>query len=180
MITDADVEKLVGRIASMWPVAKGNTEYQQQVKDAVLSKAATLTEADLSSGFRTLCANGRMSRDDGGPAWPPSVGEVTGCMLKASRDRRDGCKELPVTGARRVAGRMCRRCQGHLHFLPGDDVLHCGSCNAVMGVGAGIRMEWSDIQRLEFADSAVISEADVAAAKDATLTAVRRMQAKAA
>lgn len=178
MINDEDAEKLVGRIVGMWPVARNNTEYQQAVKDALVSKASVLDDQDLTAGFRTLCAVSKVSRDDGGPAWPPSVSEVTGCVLKAARDRRDGVRDLPVRGVRRVAGRMCRKCQGSLQFLPGDDVLHCPTCNAVMGVGKGVRMEWADVQRLEFADSPVISESEVEAAKQSTLAAIRRMAGK--
>ena len=173
MISDEDAERLIARVVGLWPVARKNEEYQSSVRELLIGKREALTPDDLAQGFRLLSLTARTSRDDGGPAWPPSPGEVLGCLLTSARNRAAGNRRLPRRGSRKVSGRVCRKCQGELHFLPGDDVLHCAACNMVMGVGSGIRLSWGEVQSLEFADEYDIDPAEVEAAKERAMRYIR-------
>lgn len=177
MVDTEQVDALVQRIVGLWPVAKNNTEYRSTVAEMVMAKRELIQPDDISAGFRTLAANTRMSRDDGGPAFPPSPGEVLGCILTAARNREKP-RELPRRGSRKVRGRVCRKCQGPLNFMPGDDVLHCPACNAVMQNKDGTRLSWPEIQALEFADEPTISDAEVEEAKANTMRALAAMRGK--
>jgi hypothetical protein len=175
MVDTEQVDAIIKRIIGLWPVAKNNAEYQQTVREMLVAKHEVIQPDDLTAGFRVLAANTRMSRDDGGPAFPPSPGEVLGCVLTAGRNRAKP-KELPRMGLRSVRGQVCRKCMGPLNFLPGDNVLHCPGCNTVMGSGEGIRLSWSEVQRLDFADDATISDEEVEQAKAKTMEALSRMR----
>jgi len=177
MVESEQVEVLVRRVIGMWPVAKNNETYQQTLREMLEAKASTLTPDSLAEGYRLLVAGSRTSRADGGPAFPPNPNEVVGCCLAALRNKATG-RDLPKRGLRKVRGRVCRKCQGPLNFMPGDDVLHCPACNAVMQIGEGVKMEWSDVQRLDFADAPTITDEEVAAAKEQTMKALVAMKEK--
>lgn len=156
----------------MWPAARNNDEYQQTVKEMLVAKSNTLTGDALSEGYRMLVRSARTSRDDGGPAWPPSPGEVMGCVLTAARDLSPS-RPLPRRGLRRVRGHVCRKCSGPVDFHPGEEVLHCAPCNTVMGVKEGIRLSWDQVQGLEFADTATVDPAAAAEAKERAMAFIR-------
>jgi hypothetical protein len=178
MVESEQIGILVGRVVAMWPVAKNNAEYQSTLREMLEAKSSALTPDSLAEGYRALVANTKLSRADGGPAFPPNPHEVVGCCLAAVRNKAQG-RDLPKRGLRKVKGRVCRNCQGPLNFMPGDDVLHCPACNAVMQIGESIKMEWSDIQRLDFADAPTITDEEVAEAKSRTLAALAAMKQKA-
>lgn len=178
MVDTEQIDLLIKRVIGMWPVAKNNAEYQQTLREVVTAKQAVIQPGDIAEGYRSLVANTRTSRDDGGPAFPPNPNEVLGCILAAGRNRKQA-RDLPRRGLRKVRGQVCRKCQGPLNFMPGDDVLHCPACNAVMAQGEGIKMEWSQVQALDYADEPVVTDAEVQAAKDKTMAALAAMKEKA-
>lgn len=162
MITESDVETLVGRIAGMWPVIKNNEEQKNSIAMLVMERAGRLNAEDLSEGFRILIRNAKTTRPDGGPAFPPSPSEIVGCVLASAAARRP---EHQTGSARRVAGRVCRRCNGALDYLPGEEVIHCGGCNTVQMVNGKVELTPHEVHSLRLEPPKTYSAEEVEEAK---------------
>lgn len=153
---DEDVSAFLLKMEGMWPILKKNDQHKEAIVLLINEKASHVSADDLTAGYRLLVANARTSNKDGGPAWPPSPPEVVGCILTAHRDRRSEVRiSYTAQGPRKVAGRLCRRCQQHLTFLPGDNVLYCFSCRSVQVIEGRTSLTPHDIHLLEFVEEMV-------------------------
>ena len=151
---DEDVSAFIVKMEGMWPILRNNEEHKKAIVLLLNEKAMHVSADDLTSGYRLLVAHSRTSNKDGGPAWPPSPNDVVGCVLMAHRDRRSAVKiSYTNRGPRRVAGRVCRKCNGEITFLPGDDVLYCISCRTVQTTDGKARLTPHDVHALEFIEA---------------------------
>jgi len=179
MIERDDVLYLVDRITGMWPVIKNNEEHKKAICDLVWEKRNIVNEHDLNDGYRTLIANSRTSRADGGPAWPPSPSEVLGCVL-ASASKRKASDPAPArdSGAlRRVAGMLCVRpgCHGPIDFIPSESTLWCSKCNSVQQRGIDHILIPHEVHEIHFQDESVVTPEEVEEHKQKALAAFRTM-----
>jgi len=162
MITENDVSLLVDRIAGMWPVMKNNEEQKRAIAMLIMERGSRLNVEDLNEGYRLLVLNGKTSRPDGGPAFPPAPGEILGCILASASARRT----TPRDGSpRKVAGRVCRKCGSAVHYLPGEETIHCGSCNTVQMIAGKTQLSPHDVHSLRLEDPDSYSDEEVEAAK---------------
>lgn len=158
---DEDVSAFLMKIEGMWPILKKNDQHKEAIVLLINEKASHVSADDLTAGYRLLVANARTSNKDGGPAWPPSAPEVLGCVLSAHRERKSDVRiSYTPQGPRKIAGRICRKCQQALVFLPGDNAIYCFSCRSVQMVDGRARLTPHEIHTLEFVEE--MTDADTA------------------
>ena len=182
MIERNDVLYLVDRIVGMWPVIKNNDEHKKAIAELVWEKRSGITNDDLNNGFRTLIANSRTARADGGPAWPPSPSEVLGCVL-SSASKRTSDVPRPADdsspGIRRVAGALCVRagCNGPIDFIRSENVLWCGKCNSVQQRGESFVLTPHEVHSIHFIDEVRVTVEEVAEHKKKAMLSFQKMKA---
>lgn len=168
------IEGFIKRLESMWPILRNNEEHKKAIAMLANEKASSASEDDLNHAFRLLLANHKTSNKDGGPAWPPSPHEVLGCILSAQRERKANVKiAVPYYGPRRVAGRVCRKCNGTLTLF--ENVLFCEECRSVQQFEGRTRLTPHEIHSLEFTDPPNVDYDTVENEKVKALEAVSRL-----
>ena len=179
MNKETPISVLVSKLEGMWPILKNNEEHKEAITLILSEKAKHVSPDDFLAGYRLLVQLHRTGRDDGSPAWPPSPTDVLGCVLSAHRDRKSNGVKIttPYRGPRRVAGKVCRKCQQAIVFHPGDRMLFCPSCRTVQAVGDGVALTPHEVHSLEFLDSE--SDYDTEEAEKAkALAAIKRLGTK--
>jgi hypothetical protein len=141
MVTRETVRQAVERMVVVWPMLGSRDAMRQEIGEAVMAHAERLEPQDVERGMTLLIRTSRTAANDGGPAWPPGVNELVGCILSTRADRMNAAvpDEGPVvTGPRPVAGRFCKSCGEQVAYLPPDRSLACTACRAV------IVLEWRE------------------------------------
>lgn len=167
-----DVSAFLKKMEGMWPILRNNEEHKEAIVLLLNERASHVGPDDLTAAYRLLVTNARTSNKDGGPAWPPSPQEVLGCVLSAHRERKADVKiTIPYYGPRRVAGRVCRRCQSGLTLF--ENVLYCESCRSAQMVDGRAQLTAHEIHALEFVDPPSVDYDAAEQAKVEALAAVR-------
>ena len=141
MVSRETVRQAVERMVVVWPMLGSRDAMRQEIGEAVMAYADRLEPEDVERGTSLLIRTSRTAANDGGPAWPPGVNELTGCILRARADRmsatvRDDGPE--VTGPRPVAGQFCKRCGEQIAYLPPERSLACTCCRST------VVLEWRE------------------------------------
>lgn len=87
MITRADVQESIDRLAGVFPRLRKEDALRNEIGRALMRNAEKLEVVDLHAGCTSMIESMPALQPDGWPTAPPGPHEVVGCVLTAHRAR---------------------------------------------------------------------------------------------